>query len=481
MAYFPVFMNLAEKPVLVVGGGKVAARKTRALLKAGALVSVIARDLGDELESRLENGEIKWASRAFEEREIAAYWLVFAATSDRDLNRAVFEAGEARGVPVNVVDDRELCRFISPAVVDRHPVQIAVSTGGESPTLARAIRNWIEALLPRGLGKVAAVAGGLRQALPAGLSSIARRKSWAFLLEHRRVVRWSGKSRSAIESEMRVELQGRARGLAGRRTSGTVFLVGAGPGRADLLTVRALEVLQQADAILHDRLVPEEILDLARRDAERIDVGKRAGDRHDVQARIFDLMVDAARAGKTVVRLKGGDAFIFGRGGEELQHLRAHGIDYEVVPGITAALGCAAYAGIPLTHRDYAQQLTIATGHRSSQAYGSIDGAAAPGHLANVVPGGEGETLAVYMGVKQARRLRENLLKKGVAPSMPAVLVINGTMEGQRVLHGTLAGLPSLAAHVESGAPGLFIIGKVAALGKELAWFGAAQSLEAAA
>lgn len=482
MAYFPVFMDLAGQPVLVVGGGKVAARKVRALLKSGAAVAVIATTLGEELETRRARGEIAWAGREFSAGMIEGYWLAFAATNDRAVNRLVFEAGESRGIAVNVVDDRAQCRFISPAVIDRDPVQVAVSTGGTSPTLARAVRNWIEALLPHGLGKVAAAAGRLRSTIAGGLSGTSKRRAWEFLLDPGRVVHWSAQSPRAIEAEMRVELKHRAR----RPAVGKVYLVGAGPGRPDLLTLRAVEVLQHADVVLHDRLVPPEILDRARRDAERIDVGKRAGDHHhsdhgDVQERIFDLLVETARAGKTVVRLKGGDAFVFGRGGEELQHLRAHGIDYEVVPGITAALGCAAYAGIPLTHRDHAQQLTIATGHRAGHAHGSVTGVAQPGHPVDVHAAGGGETLVVYMGVKQARRVRAGLLDKGLPASTPAALIIDGTMERQRVLHGTLAGLPAMAAQVENGAPGLFIIGAVAALGRDLAWFGGVRALEAAA
>lgn len=477
MPYFPVFMNLEGRPVLVVGGGKVAARKVRALLRCGAEVTVIAAALGEELETRRARDEIQWVAREFSAGMIDEYWLAFAATNDGAVNRAVFEAGEAHAIPVNVVDNRELCRFISPAVIDRDPVQVAVSTGGSSPMLARGIREWIESLLPHGLGKIALAAGKVRREFARRPPVDVSRRRWAFLMDRAWMVRWSTKSERAIERAVRAQsrLQPTPHG------PGKVYLVGAGPGRPDLLTVRAVEVLQQADLILHDRLVPESILERARRDAERVDVGKRAGDHHGVQERIFSLMVDGARAGKTVVRLKGGDAFVFGRGGEELQHLRKHGIEYEVVPGITAALGCAAYAGIPLTHRDHAQRLTIATGHRAIHAHGSVAVAADLDRAADVQPGGEGETLVVYMGVKQARRVRAALLEKGVPASTPAALIIDGTMERQRVHHGTLAGLPVMAAQVESGAPGLFIIGAVAALGQDLAWFSGAQALEEAA
>ena len=470
MANFPVFMNLAGQSVLVVGGGAVAARKVRALLKAGARISVVAAELGEELKERERDGDIRWRSRSFSPEQVGGHWLIFAATDDADLNRAVFEAGESLGIPVNVVDDGEHCRFISPAVIDRDPVQVAVSTGGASPVLARAIRSWIEALLPRGLGKVAEVASRLRRQIGRGLSLVERRTGWEFLIDRARIVHWSNQPAEVIERMMRREFRRRsARGAVGK-----VYLVGAGPGRPDLLTLRAVEVLQQADLILHDRLVPEAILDQARRDAERVDVGKRAGEHHGVQSRIFELMVSAAQAGKTVVRLKGGDAFVFGRGGEELQHLRAHGVDYEVVPGITAALGCAAFAGIPLTHRDLAQQLTFATGHLSVHSQGA--GLSLPAGGA-----GPGRTLVVYMGVSQADAVKERLLAEGVSADLPAALVVDGTLDCQSVSFGTVSTLKAMAAQVPEGAPGLFIIGEVAALGEQLNWFGRRPELDIAA
>ncbi len=465
MSHFPVFMDLRDKPVLVVGGGKVAARKVRALLKAEAAITVVAPELDKSLQAAHASGQVEWQKQSFDESQLANAWLVFAATDDAALNQAVFRAGETRRIPVNVVDDGEHCRFISPAVIDRHPIQVAVSTGGGSPMMARAVRGWIERILPQGLGKVAEAASRLRKTLGAGQSMKQRRDRWSFLLDRSRSVSWSLQEPAAIERSMTTEFKRRA----AQSTQGRVYLVGAGPGRPELLTLRALEVMQQADVILHDRLVPEAILDSARRDADRIDVGKRAGDQPGQQSRIFHLMVELAQAGKTVVRLKGGDAFVFGRGGEELQHLRAHGVEYEVVPGITAALGCAAYAGIPLTHRDLAHEVTFTTGHLASP---ETTGDSRP--IA-------GRTRAVYMGVKQAPVVRDNLLAEGYPPSTPAALVIGGTMDGQRVLFGRLANLPAMAAKVTDRAPALFIIGEVASLGEQLAWFGRQPALEVAA
>lgn len=477
MPYFPVFMNLEGKNVLVVGGGKVAARKVRALLSAQARVIVTARALGEELGALNDQGAIHWQMGEFQPEQVEGCWLVFAATDDKDLNQVVYETCERSGLPVNVVDNHELCRFISPAVVNRNPVQIAVSTGGTSPMLARAIRAWIEKLLPAGLGKISRVAGRLRKNIGAHFTLEERRRNWSFLADRSRIVRWSTEPAKTIEKYMRSEFKKRE--VQPQR--GKVFLVGAGPGRPDLLTVRAMEALQLADVILHDQLVPEAILDQARRDADRVDVGKRAGRHKGVQARIFRLMVEAAKAGKTVVRLKGGDAFVFGRGGEELQHLKAHDIGYEVVPGITAALGCAAFAGIPLTHRDYAQQLTLATGHLAADTEGLTIDARRLSTASQLSLKAQGETLVVYMGVKQAARVRQQLLQSGTPGSTPAALIINGTMDAQRVLHGTVSTLPAMAAHVGNGAAGLFIVGKVAALGRELAWFGNAPAFEVAA
>jgi uroporphyrin-III C-methyltransferase/precorrin-2 dehydrogenase/sirohydrochlorin ferrochelatase len=319
MSYFPIFLNLHEKPVLLVGGGKVAARKIRALRKAGAAVSVIAAELGDELRELDAEGGIDWIARRFEPALMEGYWLAIAATDDTAVNQAVYEAGEARNIPVNVVDDGAHCRFISPAVVDRAPVQVAISTGGASPMLARAIREWIENLLPQGLGRAAEAAGRLRREIGSKMSLSSRRRAWQFLMERSRFIRWNNRSVEHIVKEMRGELHKRVQG----ERAGQVYLVGAGPGRAELLTLRAVEVLQEAEVIFHDRLVSPEILERARRDAELVDVGKRAGKHQGVQQRIFELMVEAAREGKTVVRLKGGDAFVFGRGGEELEYLRS--------------------------------------------------------------------------------------------------------------------------------------------------------------
>ena len=485
MRYFPIFMDLRDQRVVLVGAGGIAERKARQLIQCGALVRVVARKLNPQFELWESSGEVVHHSEEYASQVLEGARLVFAATNDEVLNRQIFEDAELRSIPVNVVDDKHLCRFISPAVIDRSPIQIAVSTGGSSPVLARRIRAWIEALLPMGIGQVAQAAGDVRRLVKEIIPNKQRRALWERLMSDRQLRAWSLLNVSEIKQQLKREIRISAQALEGADARpGKVYLVGAGPGRADLLTLRALHVLGQADVILHDRLVSEEVLALARRDADRIDVGKRAGGRHAgrehrKQEDIHDLMLKEVAKGRTVVRLKGGDSFVFGRGGEELEFLRDHGIAYEVVPGITAALGCAAYAGIPLTHRDHAHTLTLVTGHfskepgsRTQSGIDSVDWAAVAG---------AGKTAAVYMGVRQAKSLRAELLRCGVDPELPVALIVNGSLESQQVLHGTIRTLHQLSVQVGDEAPGLLIIGQVAALGSTLAWFSRSAELKSAA
>lgn len=478
MDFFPVFLNLRDQVVVLAGAGSVAERKTRLLLQASARVRVIARELNPQFQAWLASGQVEYLGPEYLPEHLRGARLVFAATSDRELNGRIYADAEQAGVLVNVVDDPAHCRFISPAIIDRSPIQVAISTGGSSPVLARVIRGWIERLLPLGIGRVAAAAGALRSAVKAGLPPSARRGFWEGLLQEKAVRSWSLQDEGQIQRQMQSALVARQPGeetQPQKRQSGKVFLVGAGPGRADLLTLRALHVLGQADVILHDQLVSEEVLDLARRDADRIDVGKRAGDHHRTQQEIHALMLQEAKLGRTVVRLKGGDPFIFGRGGEELEFLREHGIVYEVVPGISAALACAAYSGIPLTHRDHAAALTFVTGHAAAGKHQGHSG------VQWDAIAGAGKTTAIYMGLKQAASIRRELLQAGISGDLPIALVANGSRETQRVLHGSVNELPQLAAAVEAGAPTLLIIGQVAALGSTLSWFQQQPALLAAA
>lgn len=457
MDYFPVFMNLRDQDVLVVGGGAVAERKIRLLLKAGANVGLVARELSDNLRKWRDDGVVRHIAVNYDSTQLKGQRLAYAATDDRGLNRQVFQDAEASGVPVNVVDDADHCRFISPAVVDRSPVQVAIVTGGASPVLTRLIRGRIERLLPTGLGRVALALKATRAEAKARLTVDARRYFFESLLSWDWLQRWSTHGVSKIKAEVRNKLKRAGAGKPG----GMVYLVGAGPGSPDLLTLRAVDVLGSADVILHDRLVSDAVLDMARRDADRIYVGKEAGVHHRSQEEIHRIMLAEAAKGRTVVRLKGGDAFIFGRGGEEMQVLRNAGVPYEVVPGVTAATGCAAFAGIPLTHREHAQSVTFVTGHLANGNQ--------PVEWKQIA--GKGKTVVVYMGVKQGRSIRAGLLHAGVAPELPVALIEDGSCPSQRVMNGTVDTIPTLVAGARRGRPGLLVIGEVAALASTLGWF----------
>ncbi|HYL02570.1 MAG TPA: siroheme synthase CysG [Steroidobacteraceae bacterium] len=456
MDYLPVFLRLQGEPALVVGGGEVAARKLEWLLRAGARVTLVAPALAPGLERRAAAGDFEHRAEPFAPAQLDGAALALAATDDAAVNAAVSRAARKRRIPVNVVDSPELSSFIFPAVVDRSPLVVAVSSGGTAPVLARRVRAQIEALLPERLGALARFMGARRDAVRRALAAFARRAFWE------RVVAGSTGSRvlagdaAGAESAFRRELL-TSRLSACAATSGSglgeVYLIGAGPGDPDLLTLRALQLLQQADVILHDRLIPPAILERARRDAERIFVGKERGE-HAQQARIHELLVRLAREGKRVARLKGGDPFVFGRGGEELEVLAAHGIPFIVVPGITAALGAAAASGIPLTQRGLAQSVTFVTGHAGADA--TLDWPA----LARAA-----QTVVFYMGVAQLPHIVERLLAAGAAPALPAALIEQATLPGQRVLRATLADIVALASRERVAAPALLIVGAVAALG----------------
>jgi len=460
MKLYPLFADLAGRRVLVVGGGAVAERKAAALLDAGAEVTVGAPAVTDHLHAWAAAGRLDVRLGGFEEAWLDECWLVVAATGEPLLNRRIATLAGRRRLFVNVVDDAQLCSFHVPAVIDRNPLTIAISSGGTAPVLARLLRGRLESLLDPALGSLAALAARLREKIRTRLPELgARRRFYEQLFAGPvlQLLRRAQPEQAEAEAE---------RALAGAATQsiGSVVLVGAGPGDPGLLTLRGLRALQEADVILYDRLVSAEVLALARRDAERIEVGKEAGNHHVTQERIHALLLEHAQAGRRVVRLKGGDSFVFGRGGEELEHLRAHGVPYEVVPGITAALACAAYAGVPLTHREHAQSVRLLTAH----CRGSHDTLDWPA-LAR-----ERQTLAVYMGVSELGTVQEQLIAHGRAPATPFALVENGSRAEQRVVTGTLARLRELAQVHAVRSPALLILGEVAALASTLAWFGAA-------
>jgi uroporphyrin-III C-methyltransferase/precorrin-2 dehydrogenase/sirohydrochlorin ferrochelatase len=454
MDYLPVFLRLAAEPVVVVGGGAVARRKAAWLRKAGARVCIVAPEVEAELAAQAARGELTHIAAAFEPSHLEAAVAVVAATGDRTVNAAVARVAHELRVPVNVVDDAELSTFIFPAIIDRSPLVVAVSSAGHAPVLARRVREQIEALLPARLGALARFLGARRNAVRQGLGALARRAFWERVVSGpvaSQVLR--GDERAADEALARELRASRLTTLLATHGAalGEVYLIGAGPGDPDLLTLRALQLLQQADVILYDRLVSTAVLERARRDAERIFVGKEHGARGQ-QERINKLLVQLATAGKRVARLKGGDPLVFGRGGEEIELLAAHGIPYTVVPGITAALGAAAAASVPLTHRRLARSVTLVTGHLEEGAPSDWRFFADPQH-----------TVVFYMGVAQLPGIVARLCAAGAAAQHPVAIIERATLPEQRVLRSSLGAVTALAAAQHVMPPALLIVGAVAA------------------
>lgn len=435
MDFLPLFAAIKERPVLVVGTGETADRKIAFLRRAGAQVQIVSGE--DFTEALIDN-----------------VVLAIAATDDRELNRRVSEAAQARHRLVNVVDDPPLCSFIFPSIVDRSPLLVAISSGGNAPVLARLLREKIEALLPSRLGRMAEVAGQFRERLKARVNTIdGRRRFWDRAFRGRFAsLMFAGNEREA-EQMLEASLS------QPEQPQGEIILVGAGPGDAGLLTLRGLQVIQQADVVFYDHLVSDGVRELIRRDAEQICVGKRASEHSVAQHDTNQMLVAAAKAGKTVVRLKGGDPFIFGRGGEELQAAAEAGVPFQVVPGITAASAVTAYAGIPLTHRDYAQSVTFVTGHYKADS--------TPFDWSQLAQ--SRQTLAIYMGTMKAAEIGEQLIQHGRDPGTPVAVISRGTRVDQHVATGTLQHLAHLAK--DAPMPALIVVGEVVQLHSTLAWF----------
>jgi uroporphyrin-III C-methyltransferase/precorrin-2 dehydrogenase/sirohydrochlorin ferrochelatase len=464
MDYLPIFCRLDNKPVLLVGGGEVAERKARLLLDAGAQLTVVAPDLDPELAELAANGSIEWLAGEFAPAQLAGKWLVVAATDRREVNALVYQSANQARIFANVVDDPKRSSFIMPSIIDRSPLMVAISSGGKAPVLARLLREKLEALLPQHLGAVAAFAGSLRERVKARFATMGeRRRFWERLLGTDRLGQALARGDSASAHQLADSLFADE-----SQSAGEVVLVGAGPGDPGLLTLHALRQMQQADVVVYDRLVSDEVMALVRRDAKRIFVGKQAGNHCVPQEGINQLLLEEAKKGQRVVRLKGGDPFIFGRGGEELETLVGSGIGFQVVPGITAASGCAAYAGIPLTHRDHAQSVRFVTAHGKG---GARD-------LDWPLLAKDRQTLVFYMGLSSCATIREQLLAHGKASNTPVALIERGTQPCQRVIRGTLDQLPALAVGVES--PALIMVGSVVTLADQLAWFGQGCTADAA-
>tara|TARA_B110000503_G_scaffold68107_1_gene106496 strand:+ start:33559 stop:34974 length:1416 start_codon:yes stop_codon:yes gene_type:complete len=458
LEFLPVCLKLADVPVVLVGGGVVATRKARLLLRAGARLTVVSPTITGELQTLLAEHGGDWQQASYQTSDLQGKTLVVAATPDAAVNEQVFRDATRVAIQVNVVDSPQLCTFIFPAIVDRDPLLIAISSSGRSPVLTRILRRKIEALIPGAYGRLAGFAGRFRQRVKEAIpQDTARRLFWEQILEGAVAEQVMAGREEQGEQLLRERLND-TRALH----TGEVYLVGAGPGDPDLLTFKAARLLQCADVVLYDRLVSPAIVDMARRDAQRIYVGKRRADHSVPQTQINQLLVDLAHQGKRVVRLKGGDPFVFGRGGEEIELLAKHGIAFQIVPGITAANGAACYAGIPLTHRDYAQSVRFVAGYLKNDtvehnwsAFQSTT-----------------ETLVFYMGLMGLPVICAQLQAHGRPPDTPVALVERATTLQQRVLRGTLATMVEVVAQAQPAAPTLIIVGEVVRLHETLSWFG---------
>jgi len=459
MRFLPIFLNIENKVCLVVGGGDVASRKVDHLLIANARINLIAKDICQDIEALISSGRITRLEGDYNESMMDACELVIAATDNKSLNSIISKDARRRHLPVNVVDNPDLCTFIMPSVIDRHPVQIAISTGGASPVLARLLRARMETMIPSAYGKLAELIHSFREKVKGQIPDMRqRRRFWENILQGPVTeLLYSGQDKAAL-ALLEKHLQQSDTNINNR---GEVYLVGGGPGDPDLLTFRALRLMQQADVVLFDRLVAPAIVKLVRKDADRIYVGKKSDQHAMSQEEINKLLVKLAREGKRVLRLKGGDPFIFGRGGEEIESLAEEGVSFQVVPGITAAAGCAAYAGIPLTHRDHAQSCIFITGHMK-------DGKLDLNWDTLIQPG---QTIAVYMGVGATTVICEELIRHGMNEKTPAAIIQQGTTSNQRIYVGTLKTLSTLVVEEDIKPPSMMIIGNVVKLRDKLSWY----------
>ncbi len=459
MDYLPLFVDLNDRQCLVVGGGEIAARKAGLLLKANAAVSIVAPEISASTQALIDANRVTWLKAIYSADLLSEQFLVIAATNDQAVNRDVYHQAKAKNILVNVADCPELCDFILPSILDRSPVVVAIASGGKSPILARQLRARLETLIPPSYGRLATLVGHYRDVVKNRLPTLAmRRRFWEIVLQGK-VAEHVLAGRDELGEQTLNQLLDSANGAELKQ--GEVYLVGAGPGDPELLTFKALRLMQQADVVFYDRLVSKEVLALVRREAEHIYVGKQRAWHAVRQEEINDLLLAHAKQGKRVLRLKGGDPFIFGRGGEEIATLAAEKIPFQVVPGITAASGCSSYAGIPLTHRDYSQSCTFVTGQLKE---GELD----LNWPSLVQPR---QTVVVYMGLAGLPTLSQQLLKHGLLADTPAALVQQGTTDRQKVWVSTIADLPNVAEREQPIAPTLVIIGHVVNLHESLAWF----------
>ena len=459
MDHLPIFINIRKKPCIVIGGGDIALRKINLLLKAQAKVDCLSPSFSRDIKNLSKDGHITLINKSFDQTDIKDYSIIIAATDDSSVNSSISAIAQVKKIPVNVVDSPELSSFIMPSIVDRSPLIIAVSSSGKAPVLSRIIRAKLETVIPSAYGILADIAGEYRQKVKDRFSTIKdRRAFWEAVFSG--VI--AEKVFSGRISEAKEDIQ-RQLDDSVEMDLGEVYLVGAGPGDPDLLTFKALRLIQQADVVLYDRLVSKGVMELVRRDSELIYVGKKGGsDKSTKQVDINDQLVELAKSGKRVCRLKGGDPFIFGRGGEEIESLSEHGIPFQVVPGITAASGCSSYAGIPLTHRDYSQSCRFVTAHLKN---GTTN-----------LPWEEfiidQQTIVFYMALSGANYICQKLMEHGMDKDMPIAIIEKGTMPEQKVYISSLTKLPDLLATEDIHAPTLMIVGEVVKLNEKLNWYG---------
>ena len=458
MKYFPFYFDLSRMKVLVVGGGNIALAKVKLLLKAKAEITLVSPVILPEIAELLESdgGGGKLILRGFNEADADGFGLVISATESESVNKRVHDAAKAREIPINVVDQQELCDFIFPSIVDRSPLVVSISSEGTAPVLATYWRNKLETIIPKVTGDFAQLLGDWRVRIKSKFKDITeRRKFYRKLIESVPIsvdgLSGSKKSMEAhAEKLIRDALNSKAGEESGEMESGKVFLIGAGPGDPELLTIKAVNLLSQADIVFYDRLVSPEILDYCRREASLVSVGKRCGHHPIPQSKINDLLLKAAREGKTVIRLKGGDPFVYGRGGEEAEHLIRHGIEVSFVPGITAALGAAASVGVPLTLRNVANSLGIHTFYDSDQM--SI--------IDNLNPDAR-QTLVFYMSGRRLSGLCDKLCGNGFDANTPFTVIENATLANQEVFNGVISFPELITKKMNHEYPSVIIIGEV--------------------
>jgi len=459
--HLPIFLNVKGRRALVVGGGTMAARKADLLVRAGCNLTIVAPTLNDDMARLVQENEIKHKTDALSEDDLAGCVVAFGASADDQTNQQLRDLAGAASVPVNVSDDPDRCDFIMPSLVDRSPLLIAIGSGGTSPLLTRMLKARFETDIPAAYGRLAEFAGSYRERVKDSIPDMTRRRRFWETMIAGPIAEHLFSAHEDLATELMNKLLEEAATEGDKPPRGEVYLVGTGPGDPDLLTFRALRLMQQADVVLYDRLIGDGILNLVRRDAERIYVGKMKKDHTVQQDEISEMLVRLALEGKRVLRLKGGDPFVFGRGGEEIATLAENGVAFQVIPGVTAANGCSTYAGIPLTHRDHAQGYTVVTGHEK-------DGELNLNWNSLIQPH---QTVVIYMGLTSLETITQGFIDNGADPAMPAAIIENGTRRGQRVVTGTLESLADKSIASEIKSPALIIIGSVVTLQDKLSWF----------